>query len=144
MINELNLESYLRGVVPAEMGPSQFPQLDALKAQTVAARTYAVAHLGDHEDEGYDLCATPACQVYAGADVEHPLTDRAVDETAGLIAVFEGEPIDAMYTSTCGGHTERCVVALHGPRPALPAGVPCVWERPLVLVGTAGAGGPPR
>jgi len=56
VINELTLESYLRGVVPVEMGPSQFPELDALKAQAVAARTYAVAHLGDHADEG---CVTP-------------------------------------------------------------------------------------
>ena len=138
VINELNLESYLKGVVPAEMGPSQFPQLDALKAQTVAARTYAVAHLGDHDDEGYDLCDTPACQVYGGADVQHPLTDRAVDETAGLIAVFDGQPIDAMYTSTCGGHTESSWLLFEGRAQPYLAGVPCLWERPLLISGEAG------
>jgi stage II sporulation protein D len=137
VINQLNMESYLRGVLPAEMGPAQFPQLEALKAQAVAARTYAVAHLGDHEDEGYDLCATPACQVYYGVGVEHSLSDRAVAETAGLIAVFRGQPIDAMYTSTCGGHTEDA--ALLFPDRAQPylTGVACTWERPLMVQGVA-------
>ena len=140
VINELNMESYLRGVVPVEMGPSQFPELGALKAQAVAARTYAVAHLGDHENEGWDLCDTPACQVYSGAGAEHRLTDRAVAETAGLVAVYEGEPIDAMYTSTCGGHTESAAELFSGgARPYL-AGVPCVWDRPLLLTGTLGDG----
>ena len=55
LINELPMEEYLRGVVPVEMGPYQFPELEALKAQAVAARTYAVAHLGDHDDEGWDI-----------------------------------------------------------------------------------------
>jgi len=140
VINQLNLESYLRGVLPAEMGPAQFPQLEALKAQAVAARTYAVAHLGDHDDDGYDLCATPACQVYQGVGVEHRLSDRAVEETAGLIAVYGGRPIDAMYTSTCGGHTEDA--GLLFPERAQPylTGVACAWERPLMLQGAAAAG----
>ena len=136
VINQLNLESYLRGVVPAEMGPAQFPQLDALKAQAVAARTYAVAHLGDHDDEGYDLCDTPACQVYRGFAAHHALTDRAVSETAGLIAVFEGEPIDAMYTSTCGGHTEDASLLFSGRAQPYLVGVPCAWDRPMMLAGT--------
>ncbi len=135
VINELNMESYLKGVVPLEMGPSRFPELDALKAQAVAARTYAVAHLGDHDDEGWDLCATPACQVYGGVSGEHSLSDRAIAETAGLVAVFEGRPIDAMYTSTCGGHTED-VEDIFGDRaqPYL-KGVACSWERPLLIAG---------
>ena len=140
VINELNMESYLRGVVPVEMGPSQFPELGALKAQSVAARTYAVAHLGDHADEGWELCDTPACQVYAGAGAEHRLTDRAVAETAGLVAVYEGEPIDAMYTSTCGGHTENAAELFSGRMQPYLVGVPCVWDRPLLLTGTLGDG----
>ena len=140
VINELNIESYLRGVVPVEMGPSQFPELDALKAQAVAARTYTVAHLDDHADEGWDLCDTPACQVYAGAGVEHRLSNRAVAETAGLVAVFEGEPIDAMYTSTCGGHTENAAELFSGRAQPYLAGVPCSWDRPLSLTGTLGDG----
>jgi len=139
VINVLNLEAYLRGVIPAEMGPSAFPQLDALKAQTVAARTYAVAHLGDHGDEGYDLCDTPACQVYKGVAVEHRLTDRAVRETSGIIAAYEGKPIDAMYTSTCGGHTEDAAMLFPSRAAPYLRGVSCAWERPLHLVGTGGS-----
>lgn len=141
VINELNLESYLKGVVPAEMGPSQFPELDALKAQTVAARTYTVAHLGDHDDEGWDLCDTPVCQVYHGVGVEHRLSNRAVSETAGLIAVFNDEPINAMYTSTCGGHTEDSSLLFTGRAQPYLVGVPCAWERMLPLAGT-GQDGP--
>jgi stage II sporulation protein D len=139
-INELNLESYLKGVVPVEMGPSKFPELDALKAQAVAARTYAVAHLGDHDDEGWDLCATPACQVYYGRSAEHSLSNRAVEETAGLVATFRGEPIDAMYTSTCGGHTEDAVLLFDDRAKPYLVGVPCRWERPISLTGISEAG----
>jgi stage II sporulation protein D len=122
------------------MGPSQFPELNALKAQAIAARTYAVAHLGDHADESWDLCDTPACQVYGGFDAEHRLSDRAVRESAGLIAVYGGEPIDAMYTSTCGGHTEDAVELFESrDRPYL-RGVPCAWERELKLQGTGPEG----
>jgi len=140
VINLLNLERYLQGVVPAEMGPAQFPEVDALKAQTVAARTYAVAHLGDHADEGWDLCDTPACQVYYGVGAEHRLSNRAIEETAGLVAVFEGAPIDAMYTSTCGGHTEDASLLFSGRAQPYLIGVPCAWERPIPLVGTFAEG----
>jgi stage II sporulation protein D len=140
VINELNMESYLKGVVPVEMGPSQFPELDALKAQAVAARTYAVAHLGDHGDEGWDLCATPACQVYYGRSAEHSLSDRAVEETAGLVAVYQGQPIDAMYTSTCGGHTEDAAVLFEDRTQPYLVGVPCAWERPITLTGNSDPG----
>ncbi len=141
VVNELNLEAYLRGVVPAEMGPHSFPELEALKAQAVAARTYAVAHLGDHADEGYDLCDSPACQVYAGIDAEHGLTDRAVKETSGLVATYQGAPIDAMYTSTCGGHTEDAGLLFPDRAQPYLKGVVCAWERPLELAGT-GRDGP--
>jgi stage II sporulation protein D len=139
-INELNMESYLKGVVPVEMGPSQFPELDALKAQAVAARTYAVAHLGDHDDEGWDLCATPVCQAYYGRSAEHSLSNKAVEETAGLVAAYLGQPIDAMYTSTCGGHTEDAAVLFEDRTQPYLTGVPCAWERPISLAGTSDPG----
>lgn len=106
VVNEVGLEDYLRGVVPEELGPGVWPELEALKAQAVAARTYVLGNLGQYREEGYDICDTPRCQVYGGAGSEHPMTDRAVKETAGRILVYEGHPINAMYTSTCGGHTE--------------------------------------
>ncbi len=140
VINELPMEEYLLGVVPVEMGPSQFPELEALKAQAVAARTYAVAHLGDHDEEGWDICATPACQAYHGAGAEHPLSDRAVRETTGLIAVYGGRPIDAMYTSTCGGRTEDAAELFSGRASPYLKGVACAWDRPLLLEGEKSAG----
>jgi stage II sporulation protein D len=140
VINELPLESYLRGVVPVEMGPYQFPELEALKAQAVAARTYAVAHLGDHDAEGWDICATPACQAYHGAGSEHPLSDRAVRETAGRIATYDGAPIDAMYTSTCGGHTEDAALLFPDRTQPYLMGVVCGWDRELRIAGTDPSG----
>jgi stage II sporulation protein D len=106
VVNEVGIEDYLKGVVPAEMGPKRFDEIEALKAQAVAARTYALANRGSFAPEGYDLCATPKCQVYAGVDAEDPLSNAAVEATRGLIATYGGQPIQAYFTSTCGGHTE--------------------------------------
>ena len=72
VVNVVNLEDYLRGVVPNELAPRAFPQIEALKAQAVAARTYALAHLGDYSSKGYDVCATAACQVYRGRGLRAP------------------------------------------------------------------------
>ncbi|HEX8151836.1 MAG TPA: SpoIID/LytB domain-containing protein, partial [Thermoanaerobaculia bacterium] len=105
IINELNLEEYLYGVVPAEMGPRVYDELEALKAQATAARTYAVRNLGQFRREGYDICPGPACQAYVGFSGEEPLTNQAVKETAGLVMTYQGKLIDALYTSTCGGET---------------------------------------
>jgi len=105
-INEVHLEEYLLGVVPAELGPAQFPEIEALKAQTIAARTYALGNLGQFAERGFDVCDTPRCQAYHGARVEHALSSRAVRETAGEILVYDGRPIMALYTSTAGGATE--------------------------------------
>ena len=106
VVNTVHLEDYLRGVVPNELSPEAFPRIEALKAQAVAARTYALAHVGDYGARGYDVCATASCQVYRGVQSELPLTDRAVEETRGIVATWRGRPINAYYTSTCGGHTE--------------------------------------
>ena len=105
VVNTLDLESYLRGVVPKEMGAWEFPAVEALKAQAVAARTYAVANLGKRAAEGFDLLDTPLDQVYGGRDGEQSLTDRAVAETAGLVATFEGRPIQALFMANSGGGT---------------------------------------
>jgi hypothetical protein len=107
VVNVVSLEDYLRGVVPAELSPEAFPEKEALKAQAIAARTYAVKRRGQFEAGGYDLCATAACQVYRGYAAERPLSNAAVAETAGEVLTFEGELIDALYTSTCGGRTEN-------------------------------------
>jgi stage II sporulation protein D len=106
VVNELPLEEYLRGVVPNELNPTAFGQLEALKAQAVAARTYIYRNLGQYKKEGYDICSTDACQVYFGVLTEDPLATQAVTETRGMIATYAGKPINALYSSTCGGRTE--------------------------------------
>ncbi len=129
VVNILPVESYLRGVVPAELGPGVYPELEALKAQAVAARTYVYRNLGQFAEEGFDLCDTPRCQVYEGVKVEHPLSDRAIRETEGEIETWLGTPINALYTSTCGGHTEDAIEIF--PEDAAPylTGVPCGPEQ---------------
>jgi stage II sporulation protein D len=106
VVNELGVEDYLLGVVPNELNPTTFRQLEALKAQAVAARTYVQRNLGQSDKDGYDICATDACQVYMGSGTEDPLATQAVTETRGVIATFGGKPINALYSSTCGGRTE--------------------------------------
>src|SRR5438270_7366466 len=106
VVNELPLEEYLLGVVPNELSPATFGEIEALKAQAVAARTYIMRNLGQSKDEGYDICATDACQVYAGQGSENPLSTQAVMETRGVIATYQDQPINALYSSTCGGRTE--------------------------------------
>lgn len=129
VVDHVNLEDYLRGVVPSELSPEAFPNLEALEAQAVAARTYAIRNLGGFESRGYDLCATAACQVYRGKSTEHPLTDQAVAETRGVIAEYQGRPIKAYYTSTCGGHTEDAENIFPGDGAPYLRGVACVPER---------------
>ncbi len=126
LINELPVEDYLRGVVPSEMGPIQYNQVEALKAQAVAARTYTLRNLGEFAGEGYDICATPRCQVYKGMEVEHPLSDRAIAETAGQVLLYQGRLADALYSSTCGGHTEDAEVVFPLNREPYLRGVPCM------------------
>ena len=125
LINEVDLEDYLRSVVPSEMGPELYGQPEALKAQAVAARTYTLRNLGEFHDEGYDICATPRCQVYRGISSEHPLSDRAVAETRGQVVIHEGRLADARYSATCGGHTEDVQVVFPLEDAPYLRGVPC-------------------
>ncbi len=103
VVNVIGLEDYVRGVVPNELS---YPAIEALKAQAIAARTYALKNRGQFSAEGYDLLPTTRSQVYRGLSSETVLTSRAVEETRGMIATYNGEPINALYTSTCGGRTE--------------------------------------
>jgi len=128
LINHLGMEDYLKGVVPNEMGPGVYPELEALKAQAVAARTYTVANLGQFSESGYDICDSPQCQVYKGAGTEHPLSDQALLETRGLILTHDSQPIHALYTSTCGGHTEDGSLIFPEEKGAYLKGVPCYPE----------------
>ncbi len=140
IVNELELEDYLRGVVPKEMGPELYKQIEALKAQTLAARTYAVRNLSEFADEGFDICSTPRCQVYGGMQVEHPMSDQAISDTRGLVALFEGQPAETMYGATCGGHTENVEVVFPLKTGPYLRGVPCVEAGVSSLEGDAPRG----
>ena len=105
IINILDMQSYLKGVVPNEM-PVSFG-IEALKAQTVAARNYANRPVDNHKN--YDTCDSTSCQVYYGANSEQDLSNRAVDETLGIYALYEFEPILAQYSSTASGITESYI-----------------------------------
>ena len=106
VVNELGLEDYVKGVVANELSPGGYPAIEALKAQAIAARTYALKNRGQFMAQGFDILPTTRSQVYRGLTSENPLSTRAVDETRGIIATYNGEPINALYTSTCGGRTE--------------------------------------
>ncbi|HUH12653.1 MAG TPA: SpoIID/LytB domain-containing protein, partial [Longimicrobiales bacterium] len=105
VVNILGLEEYLLGVVPHELGRRPASEIEAVKAQAVAARTYAVGHMGRRESQGFDFLATVSDQVYRGMEVRDSIAERAVRETRGQIVAWQGAPILAYYSSTCGGRT---------------------------------------
>jgi len=103
VINTLPIEEYLYGVVPCEM-PAEWPE-EALKAQTVVSRTYALYSLGQYLLHGFDVLATQLNQVYKGYDYEDEKTTNAVKTTEGQVLVFDGQPILAAFFSCSGGFT---------------------------------------
>ena len=103
VINQVPLEGYLRGVVPKEMPASWHPA--ALRAQAVAARSYALATRVN--GNGYDLYDDTRSQVYLGKGAEHPATNRAVKQTAGQVVKYGGKPVRAYFFSSSGGRTEN-------------------------------------
>lgn len=102
VINDLDIEDYLKGVVPSEAIPSW--ELEALKSQAVAARTYALREHMKNKKKSYDLLDTPQSQRYKGARCEHANTDKAVEATVGEILTHRGIVILAMYSSNTGRH----------------------------------------
>lgn len=105
VVNVVPMEEYLYGVVGKEMSPSWHPE--ALKAQAVAARTYAVTHKNYFSRRGFDMTDDTASQTYAGINGEAPAVIHAVDATRGEIVTYRGKPIDAFFMSNAGGWTEN-------------------------------------
>ncbi len=103
VINYVNLEDYVKGVLPYEIDPD-WPA-EALKAQAVCARAYAVC-TQKHDSDGYDLCNTTHCQVYYGGANATPESDAAVDVTAGEVITFNGKAVEGNFFSSDGGATE--------------------------------------
>ena len=117
VINVVDLESYLRGVVAAEI-PASWP-LEALKAQAVAARTYTLASLQSGED--YDVCATIECQKYGGAAAEHSRSDAAILATTGVVLTYQGTFAKTYYHADSGGVLASSAEVWDEPEPYLVA-----------------------
>lgn len=108
-INMVDVEDYIRGVIPYEIGKLDSSRFEALKAQAVATRTYVYKHFGTRDAMGFDVFADTKDQVYNGYRSATPLTDAAVKATAGEVLTYNGAFIVAYYHSTCGGQTETMV-----------------------------------
>lgn len=103
-VNIVPVDDYLRSVVPEEM-PTDWPA-EALKAQSVAARSFSLASRGRHASEGYDLCTTTHCQLYTGTAAEKTASTAAVRATRGEVLTYGGRPIEALFHTDSGGMTE--------------------------------------
>ena len=104
VLNIVDIEDYLKGVLPGEIGHRTDDEYEAVKAQAVASRTYAIWKLTDRETSG-KLSSTVADQLYTGKDTEMPFLSKAVDETFGEIITYKDRPIAAYYHAVCGGYT---------------------------------------
>lgn len=113
LVNMIEVEDYLKGVVPNEM-PVHFG-LEALKAQSVAARNYVLSPRVK-SSPNYDVVDSVASQVYYGANTEKELSNRAVEETEGIVAIYNWDLILAQYSSTAGGYTESFANAFSDPK----------------------------
>ncbi len=103
VVNRVALESYLRGVVPLEIGNRKPEEHAAVEAQAVAARSYSYLHF--IPTRAYDMMSTVQDQVYGGVDAEKPVSDAAVVATDGMVVMYAGKVINTPYSSTCGGST---------------------------------------
>lgn len=105
VINLTTTDEYLRGVIPSEMPTSW--HAEALKSQTIAARTFALQNRKRHSSEGYDVCSTTHCQVYKDLDSAVPEADAAIEATFGEVLIYNGRLINATFHSDSGGMTEN-------------------------------------
>lgn len=120
LVNTVPIETYLRGVVPHEIGLGAPPT--AIEAQAVLARTYALRNLRRFAIDNYQLCADTQCQVYWGLGGAAPESDRAITATRGMVLTYNNELVDALYSSTTGGVTAPFSNVWNGPdRPYLQA-----------------------
>lgn len=104
-VNIVPVDDYLRSVVPEEM-PVDWPA-EAIKAQSVAARSFALASRGRHASEGYDLCTTTHCQLYTGTAAEKSASNAAIKATRDEVLTYGGKPIEALFHTDSGGMTEN-------------------------------------
>ncbi len=103
VINQIDLEQYLRGILKMEMN-HQWP-MEALKTQAVISRTFALRGLNRHGSAGYDLCKDVHCQVYRGLNAQDPRCDQAVASTRGQVLTYNGALAETFFHSYSGGNT---------------------------------------
>jgi len=106
IVNRVPLEAYTQSVTAVELGVADPQARDAVRAQAVASRTYALHFRGHREALGFDLYATVADQVYPGVEGEKPYVNQATRETQGQVVTWRGAPIEALFHSACGYSTE--------------------------------------
>ena len=104
VINELDIENYLKGVLPKEAAAT-WP-IEALKAQAVISRSYTIKNLNKHSAQHFNLCSAVCCQVYGGASCESKQTNIAVTQTKGQVLTYKNEIAQTLFHSSCGGKTE--------------------------------------
>ena len=104
VVNVVSMDDYIKGVIPYEMSPS-WP-IEALKAQALCAKSYAVTCIGKHNSQGFDLCNTTDCQVYYGTKTATDNSDSAVEAVSGLYVLYNGEVAETYYHASSGGWTE--------------------------------------
>jgi stage II sporulation protein D len=105
VVNRLGVESYLRGVVPLEIGDRKAGEEAAVEAQAVAARSYTYIHMSEAGDRAFDMYGSIQDQAYGGVDAEKPMPDAAVASTRDMVIKYAGRIISTPYHSTCGGRT---------------------------------------
>lgn len=106
IVNQLQIEEYLKGVIPKEMPTGKGNEYyEALKAFTICARTYTFSKLRENK-KSFDVFADTRDQVYGGSGIEKDIVNKVVDETRGLILTYKDKPAVTFYHSTCGGYTE--------------------------------------
>ena len=104
-INVIEIDDYLKGVLPSEIGYLKEGQYEAYEVQAIASRSYSLSKLEEKKNEPWDMRATIMDQVYRGIKGENRIASEAVEGTRGIVGVWGKEPIRAYYSSCCGGHT---------------------------------------
>jgi stage II sporulation protein D len=117
MINRIPLEEYLKGVVPAEIIATKPALFEAVKAQAICARTYAIKKMTENKNKEYDLMSTIQDQVYSGFKNHTSISENAIEETRNIIIKYKDKPATIYYHSTCGGKLEA---------------VQNVWSQPVI------------
>ena len=105
IINEINIEDYLKGVLPKEVNPNW--NMEALKAQAVISRSYVIKNLQRHSSDNFNLCSSVHCQVYGGANIESANCNKAITDTTKQVITFKDEIAQTVFHASCGGYTEN-------------------------------------